>query len=88
MDNANQSCRQSVSSAGSRWQMLGYASGECAYSLVANAIFGFAMLYYTEALTFLVGPAIGFVALPALRRYSLDREGIASLRLKMNDNLR
>jgi len=37
--------------------MLGYASGECAYSLVDNAIFGFAMLYSTEALG--VNPHLG-----------------------------
>jgi len=57
MDSANQSRRQSVSSGCSPRQMLGYASGECAYSLVDNAIFGFAMLYSTEALG--VNPHLG-----------------------------
>lgn len=31
-------------------RMLGYGLGECANSLVMNGLFGFAMLYYTEAL--------------------------------------
>ena len=31
-------------------QMFIYGLGECAYSLVSNGFYGFAMLYYTEAL--------------------------------------
>ncbi len=31
-------------------RMVGYGLGECANSLVMNGLFGFAMLYYTEAL--------------------------------------
>jgi GPH family glycoside/pentoside/hexuronide:cation symporter len=31
-------------------KMLGYGLGECANSLIMNGFFGFAMLYYTEAL--------------------------------------
>ena len=34
----------------SRSRMVGYSVGECANSLLMNSLFGFAMLYYTEAL--------------------------------------
>jgi len=34
----------------SRLRMVGYSVGECANSLLMNSLFGFAMLYYTEAL--------------------------------------
>ncbi len=34
----------------SRSSMLGYSIGECANSIVMNSLFGFAMLYYTDAL--------------------------------------
>lgn len=34
----------------SRTSMLGYSIGECTNSLVMNSLFGFAMLYYTDAL--------------------------------------
>jgi GPH family glycoside/pentoside/hexuronide:cation symporter len=40
--------------------MIGYGTGECAYSLVMNGFFGFAMLYYTEALG--LDPALAGVA--------------------------
>ena len=35
---------------GSLPQLFGYSFGECANSLVMNGLFGFAMLYYTDAL--------------------------------------
>jgi glycoside/pentoside/hexuronide:cation symporter, GPH family len=34
----------------SRTTMLGYSVGECANSLIMNSLFGYAMLYYTDAL--------------------------------------
>ena len=34
----------------SRSQMVSYSVGECANSLLMNSLFGFAMLYYTDAL--------------------------------------
>ena len=34
----------------SRSQMVSYSVGECANSLIMNSLFGFAMLYYTDAL--------------------------------------
>lgn len=34
----------------SLWQMIVYAQGDCAISLVMNGVFGFAMLFYTKAL--------------------------------------
>lgn len=33
-----------------RWSMAGYSVGECANSLIMNSLFGYAMLYYTDAL--------------------------------------
>jgi len=44
-------------------KILGYGLGECAYSLVMNGLFGFAMLYYTEALG--LKPALAGLALSA-----------------------
>jgi GPH family glycoside/pentoside/hexuronide:cation symporter len=41
--------------------MLGYGLGECANSLVMNGLFGFAMLYYTEALR--LSPALAGIAM-------------------------
>ena len=43
--------------------MLGYGLGECANSLVMNGLFGFAMLYYTEALR--LSPALAGIAMSA-----------------------
>ena len=34
----------------SRARMVGYSIGECGNSLVMNSLFGFAMMYYTDAL--------------------------------------
>ncbi|MCX6925435.1 MAG: MFS transporter [Verrucomicrobia bacterium] len=42
-------------------KMLGYGLGECANSLVMNGFFGFAMLYYTEALN--LNPSLAGIAL-------------------------
>jgi GPH family glycoside/pentoside/hexuronide:cation symporter len=44
-------------------KILGYGLGECAYSLVMNGLFGFAMLYYTEALG--LSPSLAGLALSA-----------------------
>jgi GPH family glycoside/pentoside/hexuronide:cation symporter len=41
--------------------MIGYGLGECSYSLVMNGLFGFAMLYYTEALG--LSPALAGLAM-------------------------
>jgi glycoside/pentoside/hexuronide:cation symporter, GPH family len=41
---------QSQPASCSRSSMLGYSIGECANSIVMNSLFGFAMLYYTDAL--------------------------------------
>jgi glycoside/pentoside/hexuronide:cation symporter, GPH family len=38
------------SSSCSRSSMVGYSVGECANSLIMNSLFGYAMLYYTDAL--------------------------------------
>ena len=43
--------------------MIGYGLGECSYSLVMNGLFGFAMLYYTEALG--LSPSLAGLALSA-----------------------
>ena len=42
-------------------RMVGYGLGECANSLVMNGFFGFAMLYYTEALK--LSPALAGIAM-------------------------
>ncbi len=42
-------------------KMIGYGLGECSYSLVMNGLFGFAMLYYTEALG--LSPALAGLAM-------------------------
>ena len=42
-------------------KMLGYGLGECANSLIMNGFFGFAMLYYTEALG--LSPALAGMAM-------------------------
>ncbi len=44
-------------------RVVGYGLGECAYSLVMNGLFGFAMLYYTEALG--LKPALAGLAMSA-----------------------
>ena len=44
-------------------KMIGYGLGECSYSLVMNGLFGFAMLYYTEALG--LSPALAGLAMSA-----------------------
>jgi GPH family glycoside/pentoside/hexuronide:cation symporter len=41
--------------------MIGYGLGECANSLIMNGFFGFAMLYYTEALK--LNPAMAGIAM-------------------------
>lgn len=41
--------------------MLGYGMGECANSLIMNGFFGFAMLYYTEALK--LNPSLAGIAM-------------------------
>ncbi len=43
--------------------MIGYGLGECSYSLVMNGLFGFAMLYYTEALG--LSPSLAGLAMSA-----------------------
>jgi GPH family glycoside/pentoside/hexuronide:cation symporter len=46
--------------------MIGYGMGECAYSLVLNSLFSFALLYYTAALGLspsLTGAALGVAVL-------------------------
>ncbi|HWD94315.1 MAG TPA: MFS transporter [Verrucomicrobiae bacterium] len=42
-------------------KMVGYGLGECANSLVMNGFFGFAMLYYTEALK--LSPSLAGIAM-------------------------
>jgi len=42
-------------------RMVGYGLGECANSLIMNGFFGFAMLYYTEALK--LSPALAGIAM-------------------------
>lgn len=42
-------------------QMLGYGLGECANSLIMNGFFGFAMLFYTEALK--LNPSLAGIAM-------------------------
>ena len=42
-------------------RMVGYGFGECANSLIMNGFFGFAMLYYTEALK--LSPALAGIAM-------------------------
>lgn len=42
-------------------KMVGYGLGECANSLIMNGFFGFAMLYYTEALN--LSPALAGIAM-------------------------
>ena len=42
-------------------RMVGYGLGECANSLIMNGFFGFAMLYYTEALK--LSPALAGMAM-------------------------
>jgi GPH family glycoside/pentoside/hexuronide:cation symporter len=47
-------------------RIIGYGVGECAYSLVLNSLFNFAMLYYTTALGLspaLTGAALGIAVL-------------------------
>lgn len=50
-----------VSRSASFFNMVGYGLGECANSLVMNGFFGFAMLYYTEALK--LSPALAGIAM-------------------------
>jgi GPH family glycoside/pentoside/hexuronide:cation symporter len=42
-------------------KMAGYGLGECANSLIMNGFFGFAMLYYTEALK--LSPSLAGIAM-------------------------
>ena len=42
-------------------KMIGYGLGDCANSLIMNGFFGFAMLYYTEALR--LSPALAGIAM-------------------------
>lgn len=42
-------------------RMIGYGLGECANSLIMNGFFGFAMLYYTEALK--LSPSLAGIAM-------------------------